>query len=166
MGPASDAAGAYERYGPALVRKARRMLGSDDDARDIVQGLFVDLMQKRVRGGDRALELPYLYRAVTNRCLNLLRDSRNRQRILDGAAAEAPAARTRLDDRLIGVDLLARLTERLDARSMEILVCLYVNDMTQEETATLLRVSRRTIGKRLGRARAALAAIAGEEEAA
>ncbi len=165
MGPASDAASAYERYGPALVRKARRMLGSDDDARDIVQGLFVDLMQKRVRGGDRALELPYLYRAVTNRCLNLLRDSRNRQRLLEGHAPEQPV-RSRLDDRVIGVDLLARLSARLDARSLEILVCLYVDDMTQEETAALLRISRRTIGKRLGRARAALAAIAGEEDAA
>jgi RNA polymerase sigma-70 factor (ECF subfamily) len=160
---ASDPIAAYRRHGPALVRKARRILQSEDDARDIVQALFVDLMEK---SGSR-LDLPYLYRAVTNRCLNLLRDEGNRRRLL---AEQAPAlrgpVRTLAGDRVVDVDLLARLSDRLDARSLEIIVCLYVDDMTQEETATLLGISRRAVVKRVGKIRAALEAIAGGEEAA
>lgn len=34
----------YQRYGPALLRKAERLLQSRDDALDVVQGLFTDLL--------------------------------------------------------------------------------------------------------------------------
>jgi DNA-directed RNA polymerase specialized sigma24 family protein len=71
VGPASDARDAYRKFGPALVRKAERILRSREDAVDVVHGLFVDLIG---RGGG-AVELPYLYRAVTNRCLNVVRDA-------------------------------------------------------------------------------------------
>jgi DNA-directed RNA polymerase specialized sigma24 family protein len=48
---------AYERYGRALLRKAERVLGNREDARDVVQGLFADLHQKL----DAPMDLPYLY---------------------------------------------------------------------------------------------------------
>ena len=69
---------AYARYGPALRRKCERMLGSAPDAEDMVQGLFLDLLRR----GEAEQELPYLYRAATNRCLNLLRDRKRRQALL------------------------------------------------------------------------------------
>ena len=56
----------YRRYAPALLRKAERMLQDRDEAQDLVQGLFLDLMQRP----DTPADLPYLYRAVTHRCLN------------------------------------------------------------------------------------------------
>lgn len=113
---------------------------------DVVHGLFVDLMQAR----KPALELPYLYRAVGNRCLNLLRDSGNRRRLLERQepALRGPV-RTRCDDEVLGLDLLARLAAELDPRSLEILVCRYWDDMTQDEIAQVLGVSRRTVVKRL-----------------
>ena len=71
---------AYERYGRALLRKAERIVGNREDARDILQALFVDLLE---RGADAdANDLAYLYRAVTNRCLNVIRDRNNRARLL------------------------------------------------------------------------------------
>ena len=68
---------AYLRYGPALVRKAERMLLSRADAQDVVQALFLDLLQEP----DPRTELPFLYRAATDRCLNYLRDAKNRARL-------------------------------------------------------------------------------------
>src|SRR5580704_3543529 len=97
---------AYERHGRALIRRALRILGNAEDARDLVQGLFVDLYQK----GDVPSDLPYLYRAVTNRCLTVLRDETNRARLLErNDVALVPAARTACDDRIIGLDLLTKL---------------------------------------------------------
>lgn len=148
-------------YGPALLRKAERILGSSDDAEDVVHALFADLASKG--RGARAADLPYLYRAVTNRCLNLIRDARRRRRLLDQQGA--PSMTPRLDRRALDVDLLARLTERLDARAMEVLVCRYIDEMTQDEIAAHLSTSRKTVGKRLARIRAALEALA-EEPAA
>ena len=161
MAPADDIRAAYEKYGPALLRKAERILGSSGDAEDVVHGLFADLYGKGRH--ERASDLPYLYRAVTNRCLNVIRDSRRRRRLLDQQSA--PACTPRLDQRALDVDLLAKLTEQLDARTMEVLVCRYVDEMTQEEIAAHLSTSRKTVGKRLQKIRAALEALAGETAA-
>lgn len=158
MGPAGDPREAYRAFGPALVRKAERILRSRDDATDVVHGLFVDLISRRASNVD----LPYLYRAVTNRCLNFVRDESNRARLLEReAAAVAPRARVRCDDHVIGTELLARLGDRLDDGHLEVLVCRFFDDMTQDEIADALSLSRKTIGKRLARIREEVLALVG-----
>ena len=136
----------YRRHGPALVRKARRLLANADDAQDVVQALFLDLIASGVVERD----LPYLYRAVTHRCLSMLRDTKNRARLLereqDGLRG---AVRTRCDDEAIGLDLLSKVLGALDARASEVLVYRYFDDLSQEEIAQLLGISRKTVGKAL-----------------
>jgi RNA polymerase sigma-70 factor, ECF subfamily len=157
--PVSDPQAAYRAYGPALVRKAERMLRSREDAVDIVHALFVDLIPR----WDRDVDLPYLYRAVTNRCINALRDRATRARLLEREQiAAAPIGRVRLEEQIVGVGLLARLAERLDAGHMEVLVARFVDDLTQEEIAAHLGLSRKTIGKRLDKIRDEVIALRGE----
>jgi len=140
------------------VRKAERILRSRDDAVDLVQGLFVDLIQR----GAGTVELPYLYRAVTNRCLNFVRDEANRARLLErDAMTLEPPPRVRCDEHAIGTQLLVRLVARLDQRHMEVLVCRFLDDMTQEEIAEHLEISRKTVGKRLDRIRGEVLAVKG-----
>jgi RNA polymerase sigma factor (sigma-70 family) len=147
---------AYERYGRALIRKAGRMLGNADDARDLVQGLFTDLAAR----GDVPPDLPYLYRAITNRCLTFMRDQSNRARLLERHdTALLPAPRTACDDHVIGHDLLTKLVSELNREDCEVLAYRYLDDMTQEEIASLLGLSRKTIGKRLDRIRAAVSRL-------
>ena len=147
-------------FGPALVRKAERMLRSREDAVDVVHALFVDLLPTWTSDVD----LPYLYRAVTNRCLNVVRDRGTRARLLEReSSAAAPVARVRLDDEVVGVALLVALADRLDDGHLQVLVCRFVDDMTQEEIAAHLGVSRKTVGKRLGRIREAVTVLRGEE---
>jgi RNA polymerase sigma factor (sigma-70 family) len=50
---------------------------------------------------------------------------------------------------VIGVDLLAKLMDRLDKKSLEVLIYRYFDDMSQEEIADLLGTSRKTVGKRI-----------------
>lgn len=160
MEPVSDPQGAYRAYGPALVRKAERILHSREDAVDVVHALFVELIPR----WSRDVDLPYLYRAVTNRCLNVVRDRGTRARLLEREqAAAAPVGRVRLEDELVGVGLIAALAERLDTGHLEVLVCRFVDDMTQEEIAEHLALSRKTVGKRLDRIRDAVIALRGAE---
>ena len=148
---------AYERYGRALLRKAERIVGNREDARDILQALFVDLYQR----SDTPIDLPYLYRAVTNRCLTFVRDETNRARLLERHdEALAPARRTACDDHVIGHDLLLKLVGELDAGESEVLTYRFLDDMTQEEIGALLGLSRKTIGKRLDRIREAVRRLA------
>ena len=161
MDPAGDPQAAYRAYGPALVRKAERFLRDREDAVDVVHALFVDLIPR----WSRDVDLPYLYRAVTNRCLNLVRDRDTRAKLLarEGAVA-APMARVRLDDELIGLGLIAKLADRLDRGHLEVLVCRFVDDMTHDEIAAHLGLSRKTIGKRLERIRGEVVALREPEE--
>ena len=162
MEAAADLQSAYRRYGPALVRKAERMLRSREDAVDVVHALFADLIPSWTPDVD----LPYLYRAVTNRCLNLVRDRSTRARLLEReSAAAAPLGRVQLEDQVVGVALLAALTDRLDDGHLQVLVCRFLDDMTQDEIADHLGVSRRTVGKRLDRIRDAVIALRAGQEA-
>lgn len=160
MASASDIREAYQSYGPALMRKAERILGNADDAEDVVHTLFTDLANKR---SGRVTDLPYLYRAVTNRCLNVIRDTRRRRALLE--QQPEPVPEPRLDRRALDIDLLYRLTRRLDDRSMEVLICRFIDEMTQDEIAEHLGTSRKTVGKRLAKIRATLAEVAEEEQA-
>ena len=154
MEAVSDPQAAYRTFGPALVRKAERILRSREDAVDVVHALFVDLIPR----WRRDVDLPYLYRAVTNRCLNVLRDGRTRARLLQ-REQPVPDGRVRLDDEVVGTKLIAQLVDRLDEGHLHVLVCRFVDDMTQDEIAAHLGLSRKTIGKRLDRIRAEVTAL-------
>jgi RNA polymerase sigma factor (sigma-70 family) len=146
----------YQRYGRALLRKAERMLGSRADAQDLVQGLFVDLLQTR-----EPPDLPYLYRALTNRCLTFLRDEGNRARLLalHDDSLRSPI-RIRCDDRVVGMDLLLKLSRTLDDRALEVLFYRFFDDMTQEEISVMVGLSRKTVGKTLDEIHDALSRLA------
>lgn len=141
---------AYRRYAPALLRKAERLLQNRDDAQDVVQTLFLELLQQP----EPRTDLAYLYRALTNRCLNMLRDQTTRHRLLDrhDAILRGPV-RTTCEDRAIDLDLLTKLIGVLEREVAEILIYRYVDDLSQEEIAELLGLSRKTVGVRLARIR-------------
>jgi RNA polymerase sigma-70 factor (ECF subfamily) len=88
-----------------------------------------------------------------------MRDESNRARLLD-ANDITPPARTACDERTIGHDLLRKLVRELDEAHCEVLAYRYLDDMTQDEIAELLGLSRKTIGKRLDRIREAVTRIA------
>jgi RNA polymerase sigma factor (sigma-70 family) len=151
---------AYVRHGPALVRKARRLLRNEADAQDVVQALFLDLLAAQNPNPD----LPYLYRAVTHRCLSLLRDRSNRVRLLERERHDLRgSARTRCDDEAIGLDLVTKVLSQLDPRAGEVLIYRYFDDLSQEEISDLIGFSRKTVGKLLQEVRAAVLRVRGEE---
>ena len=128
------------------MRKAERMLQSQDDAQDLVHGLFVDLIAKN----KTSVDLAYLYRAVTNRCLNRIRDRKARSGLLarhDDLLRGI--VRITCDDAVIGFDLLVKLVDRLDKKTAEVLAYHFFDDMTQAEIADLTSTSRRSVGRRI-----------------
>jgi RNA polymerase sigma-70 factor (ECF subfamily) len=149
----------YRRYGPALLRKARRLLRNEEDARDAVQTLFLELLQD----GDKPTDLPYLYRMLTHRCLNLLRDERNRTRLIE---RETPLLRGPIriapDALALGLDTLRKLSQCVEESVLETVVYRFLDDMGQEEIASVMAVSRKTVQNRLARAEEALRRLAEE----
>ncbi len=140
----------YTRTAPALLRKCERLLGNRADAEDIVQQLFVDL----IRRGRTDVDLPYLYRAATSRCLNRIRDHRRRVALVErhgeGLLWREPP---RVDEWLLSVELIGRLVDRLDERGAEVFALHFVDGIDQGEVAAMIGTSRRTVVKHVARIR-------------
>lgn len=85
--------GAFEmlvrRHGPSLLRLAARLLGSRTDAEDAVQDAFVNAWRRIPEFRGDASFSTWMYRIVTNRCLNILRSRRPTQDL--GSVPEPPA---------------------------------------------------------------------------
>lgn len=146
----------YKRYGPALLRKAKRILQNPDDAQDIVQGVFVELLSR----GQTEPQLQYLYSAVTRRCISFMRDRDNRERLLrQQKPALRGSARIACEQTVIDLDLLVKLAEKLDPVTHEVLVYRYYDEMTQDEIASIMGTSRRSINRRIQEISRAVAAL-------
>lgn len=66
----------FRSYYDSLFRHALRMLEDEKEAEDVVQELFIALWNNGISLGEKDSLSGYLYRAVTNRCLNKIRDQK------------------------------------------------------------------------------------------
>jgi RNA polymerase sigma factor (sigma-70 family) len=68
---------AFERHGAGILAFCRHMLGSREEAEDVVQHTFAAAFRDLQRGGDRAIALKaWLYTIARNRCVSVLRARR------------------------------------------------------------------------------------------
>lgn len=81
--PPLDIEAAYRAHGHLVLRRARTLLGSDAEAQEVLQEVFMTLLDEPDAYGGRSSMTTWLYRVTTNMCLNRMRNARNRQRLLD-----------------------------------------------------------------------------------
>lgn len=72
----------YRQYHSLLFSIAYRMLGSFQDAEDIIQELFADLQEKDIGQIDHIQA--YLTKSITNRCINELQSARKKREVYIG----------------------------------------------------------------------------------
>lgn len=78
------------RHTPVLLALGVRMLGNQADAEDAVQDAFVSAWRRLPEFRGEAAFLTWMYRIMTNRCLNVLRARRPTEPIEEGAEPSAP----------------------------------------------------------------------------
>jgi RNA polymerase sigma-70 factor (ECF subfamily) len=148
----------YERYGPMVHRRARQLLGDDQAAWDALQEVFVRALRRRDRFRREASPMTWLYRIVTNYCLNVLRDhGRRHEKLRQRAAARPVLAPDEPELRLALTELLARLPDDV----AEIAVYAHVDRMSHDEIAEVMGMSPRTVGNRLQEFRARARVVLG-----
>jgi RNA polymerase sigma factor (sigma-70 family) len=154
--------GLYREHAQPLFRFATRLTGSAALAEDVLQDVFVALMDAAARpagGGYDAARgglRSYLYGAVRNGALKRLRDAGPRP----VAAAEAVGRRT--DD---DAQALRAALQQLPTEFREVVLLCELEGLLYEEAAQVLGVPIGTVRSRLARARARLAAMLAEEPA-
>lgn len=139
----------YRKYGHSVLRRARQILGSEDEATEVLQELFANLVARPEQFDGRSAPSTYLYAATTHACLSRLRNRRNRHRLIN---EQVRPWSTEVDPRPIEAapmvrDLLAQLSDD-EARAA---VYHYLDGMSQAEIAEVLGCSRRNVGKLLER---------------
>ena len=138
----------YRQHGHVVLRRARRLLGNEDDAREILQELFASLVARPDGFDGRSAVTTWLYGATTNLCLNRLRNLKSRTELLGARYANATeAADPRAEALAAARLLLARMPEPLAV----VAVHYYIEEMTHEEIAEVLGCSRRHVGDLLAR---------------
>lgn len=148
----------YRMHAPAIHALARRMLGDERDAREMVQDIFVRAWERLASfRGESALGT-WLHRLGVNLILERLRSaSRDAGRFTDDDVAAAPMSATtseaRLDARLDArMDIDAALA-RLPAGARTVFVLHDIEGYTHEEIATMTGLAPGTARAQLWRAR-------------
>ncbi len=136
----------YQKYGPMVLRRCRRLLRDEDRAMDAMQDVFVRVLQR----GDHLKAIypsSLLYRIATNVCLNRIRDQRldlpGDEVLMHIAGMEDPEPR--LDARA----MLDRLFARHRDSTRTIAVLHFVDGLTLAEVAQEVGMSVSGVRKRL-----------------
>ncbi|HEX6241228.1 MAG TPA: sigma-70 family RNA polymerase sigma factor, partial [Polyangiales bacterium] len=137
----------YARHAPAVHRRALRLLGSEADAHEVLQDLFVSLLARPDELAGRSAWSSYLYTATTHACLNRLRNQRRRERLLEREAAVGQEHASEPEQLVLLRAALARLPEELAT----VAVYYALDGLTQQEIAQILGCSRRHVGHLLER---------------
>jgi RNA polymerase sigma-70 factor (ECF subfamily) len=142
------------RYQLPVYRVALRMLGDRADAEDAAQDAFLQAWQALPGFAGRSRFSTWLYRIVTNRCLNIRRSARRIEPLPEGLEVEAPASRPdRIVEAASELEALAEAIARLSPEQRVPLVLRTFEGCSYEEIAGVLGISVAAVRGRLHRAR-------------
>jgi RNA polymerase sigma factor (sigma-70 family) len=154
--------GAFEtivdRYQGRLLGFCRQMLGSTEDAEDVLQEVFVNAYRAML-ADDREINLrPWLYRIARNRCLNHLRKpTADAQESMDMVPmVEAASTAEKVHNREEFRQLLADVG-KLPETQRSALILREMDAMSYEEIAQAMETSVPSVKSLLVRARISLA---------
>lgn len=154
----------FHAYVARLCEFAESYVGSRDEAEEIVQALFEWIWEQRESVEMPRGVRPYLYAAVRNRALNVIRSRRIEHslhdRLMRDSAArretEMPlAAESELDAGDLN-DALDHAVREMPPRCREVFALLRYQHLTYAEAAEVLAISPKTVEIHMGRALAIL----------
>ncbi len=135
------------RYRDRFYGVARRMLGDEGEAEDAVQATFLRVFRHAGSYRDEWKSSTWLYRILTNTCIDLWR---KRRRLAEVPESEAsPTTEPRGTDRLD----VERALAKLPAEARAILVLCYAEDLSYAEIARARGITVNTVKTQLLRAK-------------
>lgn len=159
-----------ERYEPKMARYAKRFLFAPDEAKDLLQEIFIKVyVNIRSFDIDRRFS-PWIYRIAHNEFVNALKKRKKEKGNVSLFFVDVlfphPIAKETADDasthREIAEVLEASL-DKLGSKYREALVLYYLEDMDYKEIAEVLRIPISTVGVRLQRGKTMLKKLVKEK---
>lgn len=153
----------YLRYADDVLRVSYFYLGDREKAEDVMQEVFLRVMDKQpvLREGS---EKSWLLKVALNICRDQWRSAWAKRVILGSKKLEIIPAGDDLDER-VEKEALMQAIHSLPADVKEVFLLFYYQGYTIEEIAAILNVKAGTISSRLSRGRKKLKALLEEDEA-
>jgi RNA polymerase sigma factor (sigma-70 family) len=146
----------YLRHAYQVLRRCQQLLGHDGEADDVMQEVFVKVLEAPDRFQGRSGAATYLFALATHLCL-----TRRRARTSRGETWQAAVARSLDDDQpqaeqsAQARELLQQILAEADEATRAMAVYHFVDGLSQGEIARLAGLSRVTVNQRLQRFRGA-----------
>jgi RNA polymerase sigma factor (sigma-70 family) len=134
---------AYQTHAHSVVRRAESLLGSPPEAREVLQEVFMSLLERPEQFERRSSLLTWLYGATTNSCLKRLRDGATRRRLTsENGALLAKLGRPCPPDQALE---LRRALNDLPEALQELAIYRYLDALSYDELAEVMGYSRRKV---------------------
>ena len=147
----------YQDHAPLVYRTAWGVLGSREDAEDVLQTIFLRLLRRECLPDLQRNPKAYFYKAAVAVSLDVLKARRRRPVLvedLDRLELAAPSSSARFDE--AAHQRLYEAIAQLGAEAAEILMLRYMQNKSVAQIASALGVSRTAVAVRLFRSRARL----------
>jgi RNA polymerase sigma-70 factor (ECF subfamily) len=146
--PGSEAGRLFGKHGAMVYGRARKLLGAAADAEEATQEVFLRLMTAREAPPPENELVLWLCRVTTNYCLKKLRDQRRRGELLRQHGTDPDLPREGTADQLAEA---RALLSRADEQQAQAAAYVFIDGMSHDEAASVLGVSRRTVGNLIER---------------
>ncbi len=141
----------YQRYADVVYRAALRVTGSRPDAEDVLQTVFLRLLNRDDMGETARAPEAYFRRAATNASIDVIRRRVSRAESAVDEQMIAPATSSP-----ILKERLRRAIAKLPPRDAELFSLRYIEGISNSELADMMGMERVTVGTRLHRIRQTL----------
>ena len=141
----------YRQHRTRALAIARRIVGDEDDAEDVVQDVFTRLARKPEGFNGRSAWTTWLHRVMVNSSINWLR-ARKRREKLSHVPSETPSP----ESQAVGTEMQRHFQEalaRVSEQQRQVLYLREVRGLSYPEIARLLRIPEGTVKSTLHRAR-------------
>ncbi len=142
----------YERHAGTVFQTALRITGNSADAEDVLQNVFLRVLDREHRPNPDWSPENYLRRAATNASIDVLRRRATRAETAMNEEAGSPSG----ENKALMKERLRRAMAVLDEEDAQLFVLCYLEGLSYQELAVQFSMERGTVASRLFRIRAAL----------
>jgi RNA polymerase sigma factor (sigma-70 family) len=145
--------GYYRRYGEAVHRRCRRLLGDDALAWDMTQEVFLRAHAHLEQVRSASSPLSWLLTVADRQCFSVLRRRRTEAASAMTLRTPIPGLRAAPDDALerllVDADMVRHVLAHCPEDVQRIVAHRFLDELEQEQIAALLDVSRKTVQRKL-----------------
>lgn len=139
----------YEKYRTFFIRYAEKTMGEELYAEDVVQDVFVNLLQQNTYFVSEGAILKYIYKAIYNRCIDLVRHKQIEQHYEEISGSDSVKRLSGCENNALITKEFFMIVEKrvrnLPPKCKQVFIMKYKSEYSNPEISERLGLSIRTV---------------------